>query len=149
MKFIGAPVQSSQAVKNFSHALTQWQSARPQFLYWSITERVSNGKVGVIALIFDRVLKSRAEIGMILTKASQQHGLSKFAMATVAQHAFSREMVAEITAKHRSHHVAAQRLVERLGYEPIGVDENDYCHWLVTADRMNVPTDEPGWVHGR
>jgi len=112
MRHVGPPLSDAAARRAFEAALRQ----RPAH-YWVVVEPQVGGGIGLVGLVPDRGAPASAEIGVLLAAGMGRRGYASGAIVAVCHRAFAAG-IERIWARHAAGHLAAERLMRRMGFAP-------------------------------
>ncbi len=123
MKNIRTPLTKAQAEQYFEHILRRSGEISPPFFFWSIW--VEQRPVGIVALMLADTAPNAAEIGIMLKPWIRTGRVSDFVMQKALKYAFDRLGLESVYAHTARSNIAAQKLLDRLGFEPAGLNNDN------------------------
>lgn len=84
---------------------------------WAIVPQGSTASVGTIGLTITSQEERRAELGIVIGRASWGRGIGTSAARVVTDYAFSTLGVAEIQAELLQRNLASRRMLEKVGFQ--------------------------------
>ncbi len=135
MLHIGQPLSLDATLRSFNAALKS-NAALPIRRYtWTMQERISLSKIGLLALVCDGVPPQpiNAEIGSIIAIQHQNRGFAAEAITALTGLAFERTTLSTLTTRHISQNGAAKGLMEKLGFqcEVMPLADSASFHWTL------------------
>ena len=134
----------------------QWlQRHRERFrqqagIRWAIVPKGSTESVGTIGLTITSKAERRAELGIVIGRASWGKGIGTSAAQLVTGYAFSTLGLAEIQAEVLQRNLASRRLLEKLGFhllrtipgDPHSETDFEDCYLFVLSSQNRTPAEQ-------
>ena len=135
----------------------QWlQRHRERFrqqagIRWAIVPKGSTDSVGTIGLTITSKEERRAELGIVIGRASWGKGIGTSAAHLVIGYAFSTLGVTEIQAEVLQRNLASRRLLEKVGFhllrsipgDPHSDTDFEDCFLFVLSGQNRTPAEQP------
>lgn len=120
MQFVAPAYDRAKAERCFAYALRESQKAEQNLCLMSVAWRICGTKIGICG--YQRMAHDANifEPGCMLMSGSGRQGLATEVLARVCQGLFCQTAATEIWLQYRADHVAADRLVKRLGFTLYG-----------------------------
>jgi RimJ/RimL family protein N-acetyltransferase len=129
MRHVRPPLTEAEARRSFSSALRQQQEVPPRRRWWALQTPGGTETFGLAGLAY---AGAGAELGILLGPTWQGRGLASDAVRALCAHAFDRQALSAISARHGAGNQAAQHLFVRAGFEPAPAPAGE-CHWHLAA----------------
>ena len=117
MRNMSEPLTYVAAENAFSKTLIAMEKEKPQVMTWAIVNQENNLCIGLQALSWHTPeIANIADIGIMLSRASNGKLLPEEAMGALMEYAFNYLSVDKINAFYARKNLATQRFVKKLGF---------------------------------
>ena len=116
MQFVAPAYDRAKAERCFSYALKESQKSEQNLCLMSVAWRSCGTKVGICGYQRMQHDLDIFEPGFMLLPCTQGQGVATEVLSALCQALFCQTAVTEIWLQYRADHVAADRLVKRLGF---------------------------------
>lgn len=116
MRYVGPPLSITEATRSFHAAVKQTAAPNTSTRFLVVVAKDSGLGVGICGVCFGVPGWGSAEIGMMLTCSARSKGFSGEVLEGVAEFVFSTSNVTQVWVRYLAEHVAAERLVQSLGF---------------------------------
>jgi ribosomal-protein-alanine N-acetyltransferase len=125
-----APHENEQVTRDTVSALINDQEEGRGY-HWLVVD-LSSAIVGLVSLIDVRRkhrtwIQNRAEVAYWITPASQGNGYAEEATKAMVEIAFSQLAFHKLIVYHAASNQASGRVVEKLGFEYVGIQREAFC----------------------
>ena len=116
MRFIGPTLSRERAARSFRAVRRQMRLRPEEGVVFAIVEKAGDtaGAIGICSVL--GVAGRRAEIGIMMHKASRVRGLATEALTALARRAFTLFPIDEVWCQFAVEHIAVERMVTSSGF---------------------------------
>ena len=116
MQFVAPAYDRAKAERSFRYALKESHKSEQNLRLMSVAWRSCGSKIGICG--FQRLAHGSDifEPGFMLLSGAKRQGVATEVLSTLCQALFCQTAAIEIWLQYRADHVAADRLVKRLGF---------------------------------
>jgi len=148
MHFICAPLSRATALRIFRNTVALPRPLNGPFLF-AMEQKETGEAIGICAVVQVDPDHRRAEIGMMLRAQARAAGCATEVLRELANRAFACFPIDCVWVQYAPAHIAAERLVVKLGFEPwrgAKVDESrtTNCIWAASRSRMSCNVTNEG-----
>jgi RimJ/RimL family protein N-acetyltransferase len=148
MRFICPPLSSERAKRTFRKSTMLPRPNSGPFLFAMVRKDTAHA-IGICAVVQVNARYGRAEIGMMLHAAARNAQFATEALHSLAKITFAVFPIDYVWVQYAPAHLAAERLVVKLGFEPwdkTKVDESRAanCIWVVSRSWVSCNITNEG-----
>ncbi|MBL8260989.1 MAG: GNAT family N-acetyltransferase [Xanthomonadaceae bacterium] len=138
MRYIGPVMGREEVVSQFQRVLDQNTSSSARAKYWRISCRSTNDSFGMAALVRDKLIHARFEMGLMLLPGCQSSGIGSPVLLRIVDCALLGQWslgAVEITTRHLHENEGGRGVMRSLGFDEFDVCMAGFQGWRMTAEK--------------